>query len=645
MQNKEKFSQIQFVSLLAFAASLVLAGSLFALKLWYPVEIYTVLILIGVFTVLTSLLSLQGNRLEMKLAELAGHAKKLSGDALFEEEEGTDLSYARRTLQFFERYVTGLFAFAAGIGGIIGVYFFWSKAGAELNPELVKRSTNAAAMTMGLAAGYFIFASYAGGVSRDIDSSKLRALSGWFYCSAIMLFLLGVFEISASLNLWDWRKEVNYFFAIFIALLSFEILMGVIMESFRPRHSEDERAFLLESRILTILTSPGGLAGNIVHVIEYQTGIKVAENTFNLVFKKVLLPIFLVQFIWLYLMTMIVEIKPGYAGVRENFGKVSRDSSGEVAQLEPGLNFKLPWPFGHIEVYNVDKLSTFTVGQVRSAASALDEPPMEEDPYKISDEEKVHVWGRKDHGKEGYEDFNYLASDKKASHANIKGKEPMNMLTIKIPVHYKVKDLYKYLYNYKDPKLVLQSIAEQELVRHLGKTDYHGFMGVNRTEASDQLKADIQKRADSEELGVNVVFLEIEASHPPVDTIISHDSVMGAEFEGDAKIFDAKTKAKREVSSAKSYSQQLIEEAKTEKVQRIAFARAQAERFDIQQRIYGQAPDIFKLVSYLEFIERDLQGVPKYIFNSPKAAKNIIINFEDNKNIGLLKSLSIEEEE
>ena len=351
---------------------------------------------------------------------------------------------------------------------------------------------------------------------------------------------------------------------------------------------------------------------------------------------------------WLYLLTMIVEIEPGYAGVRESFGKVSRDSSGEVTQLQPGLNFKLPWPFGNIEVYNVDKLSTLTIGQIKSATDELEVPPMEEDPYKISDEEKVHVWGRKKHGMhgiKGYLDFNYLAADKKTGHANIKGKEPMSMITIKIPIHYKVKDLYKYLYNYKEPKLVLQSIAEQELVRHLGKTDYHSFMGSNRIDAADQLKAQIQKRADTDGLGVNLVFLEIEASHPPVDTVISHDSVMGAEFERDAKVFEAQTKAKREVSEARSYSLQILEEAKTEKVQRIAFARAQSERFGIQQRIYGQAPDIFKLVSYLDFIERDLNGVPKYIFNSPKAAKNVIINFEDNKNIGLLKSLSIEEEE
>ena len=129
----------------------------------------------------------------------------------------------------------------------------------------------------------------------------------------------------------------------------------------------------------------------------------------------------------------MVEIKPGYAGIRESFGKVSRDPQGEVIQLQPGLNFKLPWPLGKISIYNVDKLSTFTVGQVKTSSSALGEPPMEEDEYKISNEDKVRVWGRKSHGahEEGYEDFNYLASDG-AKSGNVNSESTKNMLTIKI---------------------------------------------------------------------------------------------------------------------------------------------------------------------------------------------------------------------
>ncbi|MDD7987086.1 protease modulator HflK [Lentisphaera marina] len=641
MNSKEKFSKIHFVSLLAIIASLVLTSSLYALKLWYPIEIFSSFIYLGAFGLLVGAIAWQSNRLEAKLKEYSAQAKSVSGDALFEEEEGTDLAFAKRSLMFFERYVVSLFCFGVGVGTLIAVYYFWSRLSISPDASLSKRGANAAAMTMGLAAGYFIFASYAGGVSRDVKSSKLRALSGWFYCSAIMLFILGVFEIASSLDLFDYREQVNYVFVITLTILALEMIMGVIMESFRPRHSEEERAFLLESRLLTILTSPGGLASNIVHVIEYQTGIRVSENSFNIVFKKVLLPIVAVQLLWLYLLTTMVEIKPGYAGIRESFGKVSRDASGEVVQLQPGLNFKLPWPLGEISIYNVDKLSTFTVGQVKSASSALGAPPMEEDEYKISNEEKVHVWGRQSHGAhdEGFEDFNYLASNSRAQ-----GETTMSMLTIKIPVHYQVKDIYKYLYNYKDPQLVLQSLAEQELVSYISTADYHNFMGNNRTKAADLLKETIQAKADAINLGVNLVFLEIEASHPPVDTVLSHDRVMGAVYESEANIFSAQTKATRELSVAKSYQEQMLEEAETEKVQRIAFARAQSERFRIQQKIYGKAPEIFKLVSYLDFIERDLNGVPKYIFNSPKAAKNIIINFENNKNIGLLKSLSVEED-
>lgn len=112
MNNKEKFSKVHFVSLLAIIASLVLTASLYALKLWYPIEIFSSFIYLGGFTLLVGAIAWQSNRLEGKLKEYSAHAKEISDEALFEEEEGTDLAFARRSLVFFERYVVSIFYFA-----------------------------------------------------------------------------------------------------------------------------------------------------------------------------------------------------------------------------------------------------------------------------------------------------------------------------------------------------------------------------------------------------------------------------------------------------------------------------------------------------------------------------------------------------
>jgi len=212
-------------------------------------------------------------------------------------------------------------------------------------------------------------------------------------------------------------------------------------------------------------------------------------------------------------------------------------------------------------------------------------------------------------------------------------------VTVKIPVHYKVKDLYKFLYTYKQPQLVLQALAEREVVHYLGTVDYHDFIGQSRGGAANKIRQVVQAKADEAGLGVELLFLEIEASHPPMETVLSYDRVLGAKFEGEAKVLSAQTKAARGVSQALSFEQRTLEEAETEKIQHVALARAQSERFGVQARIYEGSPSMFKLVSYLDFVERDLRGVTKYIFNSPEAAKNVIINFETNERTGLLKSL------
>ena len=322
---------------------------------------------------------------------------------------------------------------------------------------------------------------------------------------------------------------------------------------------------------------------------------------------------------------------------------MSRDAAGQAQILTPGLNFKMPWPFGEIKIHNVDKLSTFTVGIVPSEDGLGAAPDMDEDEYKISDPKKLLVWGRAshstDHDGKAMKDFNYLAADNNLAKEETKSQAAVNMVTVKIPVHYRVKDLYKFLYTYKQPQLILQSLAEREVVHYLGTVDYHDFIGQSRGLAAQKIREIVQAKADEADLGVELLFLEIEASHPPMETVLSYDRVLGAKFEGEAKVLGAQTRAAREVSQAASYKQRRLEEANTIKNQEEIQAHAEADRFEIQARIYKSSPKMFRLVSYLDFIEQDLKGVTKYIFNSPEAAKNVIINFEKNERAGLLKSL------
>ena len=644
MTEPEKINKIRFVSLVAISITLILALCLTALETWYPAASFIPLTWLARFVVVLSIAAWQANRLEGILLNLRAEAKRLhSGkEAFFDEEENSDASFALRSEKFFNKSVLSVFSFAVGIGALISLWFFVSQLNLSIDSGLIDRSGKAAAMLMGVAAGFFLSAAFVSGSSRDIGSAKLRALAGWFYFMAFGLALISVLEFLSSVSTYDFRKQGLYVLVAFVAMLLIEMILMPILEFFRPRHGSED-VFILESRVLTMITSPGGLLHNFAHTIEYQTGIKISEEGPSLVIKKVLLPVIFIQVLWLYLMGCIVEIKPGYAGIRESFGEVSRVASGQAKILTPGLNFKLPWPFGEIKIHNVEKLSTFIVGLVPSEGGLDQAPDMDEDEYKISDPKKILVWGRAAHSTamdgQAMKDFNYLAADSGLASQDAGKQAPVNMVTVKIPVHYRVKDLYKFLYTYKQPQLVLQALAEREVVHYLGTVDYHDFIGQSRGGAAKKIRQILQAKADEANLGVELLFLEIEASHPPMETVLSYDRVLGAKFEGEAKVLSAQTKAARGVSQAASFEQSILEEAETEKIQHVALARAQSERFGVQARIYEGAPQMFKLVSYLDFVERDLRGVTKYIFNSPEAAKNVIINFETNERTGLLKSL------
>ena len=186
MTEPEKINKIRFVSLVAIGITLILAICLSALEAWYPSASFIPLIWLARFVVVLSLAAWQANRLESALLHLRSEAKRLhSGkEALFDEEENSDASFAQRSERFFNKSVLSVFSFAVGIGALVSLWFFISQLNLSMESIFVDRSGKAAAMLMGVAAGFFLSAAFVAGSSRDIGSAKLRALAGWFYFMA-----------------------------------------------------------------------------------------------------------------------------------------------------------------------------------------------------------------------------------------------------------------------------------------------------------------------------------------------------------------------------------------------------------------------------------------------------------------------------
>src|SRR5581483_10965163 len=68
------------------------------------------------------------------------------------------------------------------------------------------------------------------------------------------------------------------------------------------------------------------------------------------------LRILLVVFIVAYLLTGVVQIRPGERGVVRRFGRLLAE------RLEPGLSIQLPWGMDRVDTVAVDRVQSVTVG-------------------------------------------------------------------------------------------------------------------------------------------------------------------------------------------------------------------------------------------------------------------------------------------
>ena len=148
----------------------------------------------------------------------------------------------------------------------------------------------------------------------------------------------------------------------------------------------------------------------------------------------------------------------------------------------------------------------------------------------------------------------------------------------------------------------------------------------------------IQKRVDAERLGVEIVTVNLAGLHPPVQNNTSkafheaqiakeqaRSAVLAAEVYRDKLIPEAEINSLRIQSEAKSYENSM------KKV-----ASAESERFLTQLKSYQIMPDMYKLRTYLEFLENDCVDIRKFIMSSSLKNEVYELNFEEKGALDLI---------
>jgi regulator of protease activity HflC (stomatin/prohibitin superfamily) len=585
---------------------------------------------------------------KLDLSQLGEAEEGQSGIFQAKGEHAGLFAVAQRRLQILEKWFLPIFS--AGIACyqiVVGLYLLKvAYGGVETEwrqPLLCSIFLTAVAFVS------FLISRYATGMSEQIEWKPLRAGGSLLLAAALVCFSLAITLALAQFKIFLPLSIIRWAIPILLVVLGIETALNVVLDIYRPRFKDQYSRAAFDSRLLGAINEPGGIFRTAATAIDYQFGFKVSQTWFYKLLEKAIVPLVLFAGVTVYLLSCVVVVAPNEEAIIEHFGN-PRDQAGQVRLIGPGLTFKWPWPIDIARRYPTKKIMELNIGFVPKV-----------DPKTGERIREPLLWG-----KSHYEvEYNVLVASTHTAGKETQGAVPISFVKANIPVQYKVKDLYAFLYNHQDSARLLESICYRQLANFAAGATIdvdseadiqRSLLGAGRAEAKRLLTERIQASADETGLGVEITFLGLQGIHPPPEVAPDYQKVIGAIQKRQATVLAAQAQRNKTLSNlagsvdeadrlyelaaqyqraqdenntvnieklggeidlafsqAKGEIFETLRQAQGYEFEKAILAKATSEHFQSQVQAYQAAPEIYKHQLAMGVYEEIPKNIRKYI--------------------------------
>jgi len=532
---------------------------------------------------------------------------------------------ARNARRQFEKWVVPGFSLLVLLGQALGLWWIYGELGEWTAPA------PAGALMSIMFSGLFMIVlfmmgKYSAGLARMDGQELLRPVANYMLLGSVVSTAVVIAQAASYFGTPAWDKGITWAVLTVLAVSALENLGTLVLEIYRPRIDDKKARLLYDSRLIGLLGQPGGLISTAAHTLDYQFGFKVSETWFYKYLEQKLALIIAIQVVVLFLSSSFVMIQSNEEAFLERFGE-------RRAHLKPGFSFKLPWPIDKVYRYKTSEIQRFVLGVMKQNEEAKPNTGAPEDV-------KVLLWTTQhNHGSSKDPEQNYnmiVASSDVLLDAAASETVPLNLLTVSIPVQYRISNLTNWVYKTDNAGSLLQKLSMREVTRYLIGVDINELMGPGRTKAQEDLKKTIQQQADISELGAEIVFVGLQDIHPPVGkneqsketggVAESYEKVNVARLHSETNRLGALQYKAGKVPMARALAAELVANTRIESTNKVTLAKAEAERFNHQISAFNAAPSVYTTRSKLETFVEATRGARKYILSDPD--NNDIINLE-----------------
>ncbi len=468
----------------------------------------------------------------------------------------------------------------------------------------------------------FLASRYTLGLSRAKGCRVLRAGANYLMGNALACFALAIVLILSYYEISMPERILAMVIPAVMCLLVLEIILNLVLDMYRPRVTGEENRPSYESRLLGLFCEPEGVMRSIAHTIDYQFGFKVSETWFYRLLQDAIVPLILFGAVTLYLMSMVVIVRPGEQAIVSRFGKKP------TKVLNEGSHGKLPWPIDTVTIYKVNDVRQKVIG-FSGESSVFDvsikDPILWTKKHVTGNEFQLLVASKEiesskldNKGKTELNDA--IATQPAGSEQEEHGKlSPVNIISGSVVLDYQIKPsengegLLDFVTNYANPENVLESIAYRQLTQYVASVDPMAIMTTERNTATEYLRKSIQAELDQRKTGIHLIQVGLVGLHPAVEIASAFEAAINARQERETLIWTALGDANVKIPQAKAIATETLSDAESNRYGKVIVEKAKAGRFEAQLMSYTISPEVYFLRNYLDMLVESTPGVRKYI--------------------------------
>ncbi|MGH7076183.1 MAG: FtsH protease activity modulator HflK [Stellaceae bacterium] len=285
----------------------------------------------------------------------------------------------------------------------------------------------------------------------------------------------------------------------------------------------------------------------------------------------------LIVIVLIWLASGFYRVEPDEVGVVLRFGALNRIT-------QAGLNYHLPGPIETVLLPKVTRVNPIEIGFRLAPDGTTEEVPQES--------------------------------------LMLTGDE--NIVDVNFTVFWVIKDAPEYLFNIRNPPLVVKAAAESAMREVIGHTNIADALAQGRYKIKTETQKLTQQILDSYSAGIVITDLQLQKIDPPAQVIDAFRDVQSAKIDLNTLVNQAEAYRNSVVPRAKGNASQIIQQGEAYKARVVLQAEGSANRFDSVLKAYDQAKDVTATRLYLETMEQVLEGANKVILGHGVSGSGVL---------------------